>query len=100
MSRHSPKEIERIKRVAAKMTVAIPAGGSFTAPAGSVQTVPSLCEIRPGIGLCDDCGKPAWPQRYMGYGCMVCLDCCAAAESKALNAAGELRLPDSDARKE
>lgn len=33
------------------------------------------CEIRPGIGLCDDCGKPKWPQRYVGNGCMVCLDC-------------------------
>lgn len=58
---------------------------SFAAPAGSVQAVPSLCEIREGIGLCDDCGKPKWPQRYMGYGCMVCLDCLAAAERKAPN---------------
>ena len=33
------------------------------------------CELRPGIGLCDDCGLPKWPQRYMGYGFMVCLDC-------------------------
>lgn len=32
MSRHSPKEIERIKRVAAKMTVENPAEGSLAAP--------------------------------------------------------------------
>lgn len=35
----------------------------------------SLCEIREGIGLCDDCTLPKWPQEYVGYGCMVCLDC-------------------------
>jgi hypothetical protein len=57
--------------------------------AGSVPTVPSLCETREGIGLCDECAKPKWPQRYMGYGCMVCLDCLAAAERKALNAEAE-----------
>lgn len=32
MSRHSPKEIERIKRVGAKMIVANPAEGSLAAP--------------------------------------------------------------------
>jgi hypothetical protein len=37
--------------------------------------VKSKCEIRPGIGLCDQCGLPKWPQRYMGYGSMICLDC-------------------------
>lgn len=36
---------------------------------------PNQCEDRPGIGLCDECGKPRWPQIYVGYGCMVCLDC-------------------------
>lgn len=62
--------------------------GSLKQP-GSVQTVPSLCETREGIGLCDDCGKPKWPQKYMGYGCMVCLDCIDAAERKALNDAAQ-----------
>jgi hypothetical protein len=33
------------------------------------------CELRPGIGLCDDCGEPRWPQEYMGYGMMICTDC-------------------------
>lgn len=35
----------------------------------------SRCEIRPGIGLCDECTLPKWPQLYLGYGIMVCLDC-------------------------
>lgn len=35
----------------------------------------SKCELRPGIGLCDDCGLAKWPQVYQGYGIMVCLDC-------------------------
>ena len=37
----------------------------------------SLCELRQGIGLCDECGLPKWPQKYEGYGFMVCLDCLA-----------------------
>jgi len=78
----------------------VSACGSFAAPTGSVQTVPSLCEIRHGIGLCDDCGKPKWPQRYMGYGCMVCLDCIAATESEALNAPHELRRDENQQPKE
>ena len=32
-------------------------------------------ELRPGIGLCDQCGEPRWPQRYVGYGMMICDDC-------------------------
>ncbi len=32
-------------------------------------------EIRKGIGLCDSCGEPRWPQTYMGYGNMICEDC-------------------------
>ena len=32
-------------------------------------------ELRPGIGLCDDCGEPRWPQVYVGLGIMLCLDC-------------------------
>ncbi|MDE2102319.1 MAG: hypothetical protein KGL39_34050 [Patescibacteria group bacterium] len=47
------------------------------------------CELRPGIGLCDACGLPKWPQKYEGYGSMICLDC-IEAERKAANAA-ELR---------
>lgn len=43
----------------------------------------SLCEIRPGIGLCDECSLPKWPQRYMGYGFMVCEDCLAAEMANA-----------------
>ena len=35
----------------------------------------SKCVLRPGIGLCDECSKPNWPQEYVGYGAMVCLDC-------------------------
>ena len=35
----------------------------------------SKCELRPGIGLCDSCGLPKWPQQYMGNGSMVCKDC-------------------------
>ena len=35
----------------------------------------SRCELRPGIGICDCCGEPKWPQVYEGYGCMICLDC-------------------------
>jgi len=35
----------------------------------------SRCEIREGIGLCDECSLPKWPQLYLGYGIMVCLDC-------------------------
>ena len=37
----------------------------------------TLCELRPGIGLCDGCGLPKWPQEYVGYGIMLCLDCIA-----------------------
>lgn len=37
----------------------------------------SRCEIREGIGLCDDCCLPKWPQNSVGYGFMFCLDCIA-----------------------
>jgi hypothetical protein len=40
----------------------------------------SLCELRPGIGLCDSCTLPKWPQEYVGLGCMLCLDCLAKEE--------------------
>jgi len=33
------------------------------------------CETRKGIGLCDECSLPKWPQEYVGYGMMICLDC-------------------------
>jgi hypothetical protein len=32
-------------------------------------------ELRSGIGLCDGCVEPRWPQEYVGYGIMLCLDC-------------------------
>jgi len=35
----------------------------------------SKCEIREGIGLCDKCMKPKYPQENLGYGIMWCLDC-------------------------
>ena len=55
----------------------------------------SRCELRPGIGLCDCCGEPKWPQVYEGYGCMICLDC-LDHKRHSQNAAGE-RLPAKDA---
>lgn len=45
----------------------------------------SLCELRPGIGLCDECALPKWPQRYVGYGFMVCLDCLALGNQKKIS---------------
>lgn len=57
------------------------------------ETVPaSQCELRPGVGLCDMCGLPKWPQLYMGYGCMLCLDC-AAAPRPAMTAAEHNAFP-------
>lgn len=52
-----------------------------------VKSCISKCELRPGIGLCDCCGLPKWPQRYEGYGSMVCLDCLDREEQErnALN---------------
>lgn len=49
---------------------------------GKGQMAESLCELRPGIGLCDECMQPKFPQRDMGYGHLVCLDCIAAEELK------------------
>lgn len=42
-----------------------------------INAATTLCELREGIGLCDQCTLPKWPQRYVGYGHMVCLDCLA-----------------------
>jgi hypothetical protein len=42
------------------------------------------CELRPGIGLCDQCCLPKWPQKYEGYGFMVCCDCLNAERSGRL----------------
>lgn len=39
------------------------------------SAMPSKCELRPGIGLCDSCGLPKFPQQWDGCGHMVCLDC-------------------------
>jgi len=44
MSRHSPKEIERCKRIAAKMTIKNLAQGSLAAPSGSASTCDILNE--------------------------------------------------------
>lgn len=51
--------------------------------AGYTPVGPLRCEERPGIGLCDDCTKPMWPQVDLGYGMMVCLDCLTPAEREA-----------------
>ena len=62
-----------------------PTASSPFGPAnGSAPLSISRCYIRPGVGLCDECGQPKWPQVYAGYGCMVCLDCLEAQE-KAQN---------------
>jgi hypothetical protein len=42
----------------------------------------SKCELRPGIGLCDSCSLPKWPQEHDGYGSMICLDCIEAERKK------------------
>lgn len=42
-----------------------------------------LTELRPGIGLCDDCGEPRWPQTDMGYGTLICADCRAKDDAEA-----------------
>jgi hypothetical protein len=42
---------------------------------------PSKCELRPGIGLCDECDEPKCPQTYVGYGIMLCADCLAKSIS-------------------
>lgn len=59
-------------------------GGSCAPVTGSAPETRSRCEIRPGIGLCDECSQPKWPQEYVGYGFMVCLDC-LDTERKAQN---------------
>jgi hypothetical protein len=46
-------------------------------------------ERREGIGLCDQCGQPNWPQEYVGCGCMICLDCLAQAQLGPDNAKAE-----------
>lgn len=57
----------------------------FAEARGSAPTASSRCELRQGIGLCDECGQSKWPQAYMGYGWMICLDCIDAYR-KAQNA--------------
>jgi len=49
-----------------------------------INAASSRCEIREGIGLCDQCSLPKWPQKDVGYGHMVCLDC--LAEEKGIEA--------------
>ena len=64
------------------------AQSELAASAGSAPETRSRCEMRPGIGLCDKCSKPKWPQEDMGYGIMLCLDC-LDAERKAQNEKGQ-----------
>ena len=66
MSRHSPKEIERCKRIASKMTIASPAQGSLAAPSGYASRLEQLkaeLNVR-RLKECDDmltdAGVPAW----------------------------------------
>lgn len=54
----------------------------------------SLCEVRPGIGLCDECGKPNHPQDHVRSGCMVCLDCLNKAVAAETEAKREKRFPE------
>lgn len=44
---------------------------------------PKQCVRREGIGLCDECDQPMWPQKYVGLGVMLCLDCLGEAEENA-----------------
>lgn len=39
------------------------------------KTKKNKCIIKNGIGPCDCCGLDKWPQRYIGYGFMFCMDC-------------------------
>lgn len=45
-----------------------------------MKTEVTQTESQPGIGYCDDCGEERWPQVYIGYGMMVCLDCLSPRE--------------------
>ena len=51
----------------------------------TARVILQACELRPGIGLCDECALPKWPQQYVGYGCMLCLDCLNKQQQKANN---------------
>lgn len=42
---------------------------------GELTKESAKTELRPGIGLCDQCMEPRWPQKYVGYGIMLCEDC-------------------------
>jgi hypothetical protein len=48
------------------------------------EPIISLCELRPGIGLCDGCLQPKWPQQYVGDGDMLCLDCIEKEKAESL----------------
>ena len=68
----------------------------------TANTPATKCEIREGIGLCDECSLPKWPQRYMGYGFMVCLDCVDKTGGKVQAAKAEaerVRRTKGDARR-
>lgn len=49
-------------------------------------------QLRPGIGLCDQCYEPRWPQTYVGYGDMICLDCLSPAERRRAGVGGNSDL--------
>ena len=66
MSRHSQKEIERIKRIASKMPVECPAQGSFAAPSGYAARFDQLKaelnerRLREISEMLTDAGVPEW----------------------------------------
>jgi predicted RNA-binding Zn-ribbon protein involved in translation (DUF1610 family) len=70
MSRHSPKEIERIKRIAAKMTPASLAQGSLAAPSSSASVL-ELGHAKSDDAHCLACGFEMVGGRYVGL-CPKC----------------------------
>lgn len=51
-------------------------------PRANIAASKRRTEIRPGIGLCDWCHEPRFPQEDLGYGFMICLDCADAAHAE------------------
>lgn len=70
--RHGPSTAAR--KSVSLVANAVCISTSVTKPAAR-QSETSKCVIKPGIGLCDLCSLPKWPQQYVGYGTMICLDC-------------------------
>lgn len=98
MSRHSPKEIERIKRVAAKMITANPAEGSLAAPTGSATgpKYPATMIVHTPSGpvaACDiHAGKIANLMSFLGAHCAVAL---AAPGAECENCVNEAKSPNA-----